>query len=326
MSSLLRVSAVFLFAAASLHAAPPTKPKPSPAPAKPEPVDTPPILSAAVPAPAYMDVVEFEYFSEGDGQKVTVTTTPGIQRVDESKDGYSILYNPQTDFYTGLEHRNYTYWEFSWPDVRMSVENSKRGAKHLQDMSFLGLGSEPPRVDPSAPTTTSAGGNGDDSGYVWKPTKETKRISDLDCEKWTGESISGQTVQAWCTAGGDAKVDAAIALLRRINEPMALVPVRSLVPPFIFPVYDALLKGGVTPVLITWGDDHNKNHFRFIEAKRRDGQAKLFAVPKLYVKTTLVTMDGMTDAQPSPDLRGTRTPPRVDHSNPNPVPTPGQSQ
>ena len=117
-----------------------------------------------------------------------------------------------------------------------------------------------------------------------------------------------------------------MAVLRKINEPMALVPVRTIVPDAIFPVYDALLKGGVTPLLITWGDEHNKNHFRFIEAKTRDGQLKLFTVPKLYVKTTLVTMDGMTDAQPAPNLRGTATPPRVDHSNPNPIRKPGQDQ
>ena len=83
--------------------------------------------------------------------------------------------------------------------------------------------------------------------------------------------------------------------LRAINEPMALVPVRTIVPDFVFPVYDALVKGGVIPILITWGGDRDKNQFRFVEAKTRDGKPGLFTVPKLYMKTTLITMDGIID-------------------------------
>jgi hypothetical protein len=86
--------------------------------------------------------------------------------------------------------------------------------------------------------------------------------------------------------------------LRTIDEPMALVPVRNIVPDFIFPVYDALIKGGVTPVLITWGSDQDKNHFQFVESKTRDGKLSLFTVPKLYMKTTLITMDGILNEQP----------------------------
>jgi len=275
---------------------------------------------APVPAPAFMDVVSFEFRADSENEKVVVTSTSALQRIDETDDGYSIIYNPQTEFYTGLEHRNYTYWEFAWPEVRAAVQNSKRYEKRLQDLGNDGL--NPDAATPAGFATASVGT--DNSGYVWRPTMEKKRISDLDCVQWIGETETGQNIQAWCYPGPLPKLQAAMAVLRKINEPMALVPVRTIVPDFIFPVYDALLKGGVTPVLITWGDEHNKNHFRFIEAKTRDGQLKLFTVPKLYVKTTLVTMDGMTDAQPAPNLRGTATPPRVDHSNPNPVPKPGQ--
>jgi len=96
-------------------------------------------------------------------------------------------------------------------------------------------------------------------------------------------------------------VQTAVAALRTINEPIALVPVRTIAPDFIFPVFDALIKGGVTPVLITWGDDQQeKNYFRFAEAQTRDGKLSLFTVPKFYTKTTLVTMDGIVNEQPAP--------------------------
>ena len=74
-------------------------------------------------------------------------------------------------------------------------------------------------------------------------------------------------------------------------------------PDFIFLVYDALVKGGVTPVLISWGEEREKNHFRFVEAKTSEGRLSLFTVPKLYVKTTLITMDGMIKEQPAPGER-----------------------
>jgi hypothetical protein len=115
-------------------------------------------------------------------------------------------------------------------------------------------------------------------------------------------------------------VTEAIARLREVNEPMALVPVRVIVPDFIFPVYDALTKAGMTPVLINWGSGTEKSTFRLVDQKARPYQARLFTVPKLYVKTTLITMDGLVPEQPAPDLRGSPNAPRIDHLAPNPRP------
>ena len=226
-----------------------------------------------VPAPAFMDVVSFEYRADEETKKVVVTSIATLQRVDETDDGYSVIYNPQTQFYTGMEHRNYTYWSFSWPEVRAAVENSKRYEKRLQDLGSDGMNPDTASPAPAtnAPSSAAPSAPGDTSGYVWHPTNEKKRISDLDCVQWIGETEDGQNIEAWCYGGLLPKVQAAVAVLRTMSEPMALVPVRTMVPDTIFPAYDSLLKGGVTPVLITWGDEHNKNHFRFIEAKSRDG-------------------------------------------------------
>jgi hypothetical protein len=248
-----------------------------------------------VAAPAFLDVVTFEFRAEGENHKVIVTSSPNLLRFDEPEDRYSVIYDPQTEHYTGLEHGNYTYWEFSWPEVRAIVENSKRHEARLQDLSNEGINGDitPPSTNAASVATSSAGG--DDSGYVWRATTDKKRISDLDCVRWTGDTISGENVEAWCYAGPLPKLQAAVEHLRAINEPMALVPVRTVIPDFVFPVYDALVKGGVTPVLITWGGEKDKNHFRFVEAQTHDGKLSLFTVPKLYIKTTLVTMDSLID-------------------------------
>jgi hypothetical protein len=268
----------------------------------PKPTDSAVPLAAV---PAFLDVVTFEFRTENENHKVVVTMSPQMLRVDEPDDRYSIIYNPQTDFYIGLEHGNYTYWQFSWPEVRDAVETSKRHESRLQELSMEGLNGDTtpsPAPTTNAPDATSTLG-GDDSGYVWHPTKDKKNISDLDCVRWIGDTVSGENVEVWCYGAPLPKVQAAIDRLRLITEPISLVPVRTLVPDFIFPVYQALAKGGVTPVLMTWGDDQNKSTFRFVEAKTREGKSNVFTVPKLYMKTTLITMDGLIDSQPAGEPR-----------------------
>ncbi len=176
----------------------------------------------------------------------------------------------------------------------------------LQELGNEGLNadSDTPSLNANPTSGNSASTSAepaDDSGYVWRATTDKKRIADLECVRWTGDSLSGESVEAWCYAGSLPKVQYAIANLRAMSEPMALVPVRDIAPDFIFPVFAGLMKGGVTPLLITWGSGQEKHHFRFIEAETRPGSLSFFTVPKLYVKTTLITMDGMTNDQPPPE-------------------------
>jgi hypothetical protein len=267
---------------------------------------TPPVA-----APAFLDVVSFEFYADSENHKVVVTTSPTLLRVDEPDDRYSIIYNSQTEHYTGLEHGNYTYWEFSWPEVCAAVENSKRHEARLQELSNEGLNDDASPPSTNAPDASSSSAGADDSGYVWHPTDEKKRIAGLDCVRWTGDTVSGESVEAWCYGGPLPKVQAAVERLRAITEPIALVPVRTIAPDFIFPVYAALAKGGVTPVLITWGDDTDKSSFRFVKAETCDGKLSLFAVPNLYMKTTLVTMDGIIDQQPISAERKSAPPPKT---------------
>ena len=291
-------------------------------------------VTPPVALPAFLDSATFEFNDSGENHKIVVTSSPTLMRFDELKDGYSVIYNPQTDFYTGLENLNYTYWQFSWPQVRSAVENSKRYEKRLQDLGtegFLGDNENPstntaPNMANLAAAANSSAGP-DDSGFVWKATTDQMKVAGLPCVRWTGESVGGEKVDAWCYSGHLPKVEAAIAQLRKISDPMALVPVRMVAPDFIYPVYDALEKGGVTPVMIKWGDEHERNQFRLVETGPRASKASLFTVPKLFMKTTLVTMDGMTDQQPAQAPRGTNAPPRIDHwTQPSPGRNPSPSQ
>jgi hypothetical protein len=264
-----------------------------------------PTLAGAAPAdnnatppvavPAFLDVVTFLVHTDGENHKMIVTSGPGLMRVDEPDDRYSIIYNPQTEHYTGLEHGNYTYWEFSWPEVRAAVEASKRYEAHLQEMTLDDIDGSAQTPATNAPADSTAPVPEDNSGYVWHQTTDRKKIAGIDCLRWTGDSVSGESVEVWCSTAPLSKVEAAMDRLRTINDPVALVPVRTLVPDFVFPVYSALVRGGVTPVVITWGGVEEKNRFAFVEARTIEGKAGLFSVPNLYMKTTLITMDGLTD-------------------------------
>lgn len=260
-----------------------------------------------VAGPAAVDVVTFEFKLDNENHKVVVNSGSSVLRVDEPSDGYSVLYDPATEHFTGLEHRNYTWWQFSWPEVRAAVENSKRNAARLEDLSSQGLNSDSASSSTNAPAS-SASLDEDDSGYVWQATTERKQIDDIDCIRWTGSTQSGETIEAWCSATPMPKVQAAVERLRLIDEPMSLVAIRTVAPDFIFPVYHALAKGGATPLLIVWGDDSNRNSFRLVDERSRDLKPGLFVVPKLYTKTTLVSMDGLINQQPAPAPRKAEAP------------------
>ena len=277
--------------------------------------------------PSVLNVVTFAYSSDDQNRKVVVTTSTGLQRVDEPDDRWSFLYDPATQSYTGLEHGNYTYWTFSWPEVRVSLEGSRRGAKRLSDMSLDGLNADNPSPTTNlAPVTPdpSALATGDDTGYVWKQTGDKKRIAGLECQRWTGESISGENCVVWCYNGPLPGVTNAVACLRETDEPVTLVPIRTLVPDFIFPVYTALEKSGLVPVQINWGSGPDKGEFRLVDQKTRPYDAKLFAVPTLYRKTTLITLDGMIPEQPMPNSRNTPAQ-RVDHFKATPATAPANA-
>ena len=282
---------------------------------------TPPVSAAKSPPmdessnPARLDVITFNMFTDGENHKMVVTLGPVLVRLDAIEDRYSVIYDPRSDDYIGLEHSNYTYWQFSWPAVKAKVAQSKRYEAHLRDLLSQGISSDdlssdsvpPPTnstdADTSLPSTagtdsgnasSSAGSGPDNNNYIWKQTDEHKKIAGLDCIRWTGESVSNPDVEAWCYAGSIPVVRDAMEKIRAMNEPMALVPVRTLVPAFLFTVYDSIVKGGGTPILVSWGGDVEKNKFSFAKATTINNRPALFAIPKLYIKTTLVTMDGIT--------------------------------
>lgn len=246
--------------------------------------------SSPPPPPANLDVVTFLVHFESEPQKLIVTSAPTVTRVDKPAEEYSVIYNAQTDSYLGLEHSNYTYWQFSWPEVRAAVESSKRYESRLQELNLAGINS----LTAKAPGEAAAGSVPDTSGYVWSQTNDKKTIAGLNCTLWKGQTVSGDTLLAWCFDGPLPKIQTAIDRLKVMNEPLALTAIRTLVPPLVFPVFSALTKAGVTPVQITWGE-RNKNSFTFVEAKARDPKLSLFTVPNLYMKTTLVSMDGIID-------------------------------
>jgi len=262
-----------------------------------------PESAAPVAAPAFVEEVTFNVVSAGDKQRISVISAPGLVRVDSPDDRLSVLYDPATEHYTGLEHSNYTYWEFSWPEVRDAVENTPRYASRLRDLGPELLeenaiappatNSDSASADAStAPPTASAGGD-DNSGYVWHTDTARKRVAGIDCVHWIGETVSGEQIDAWCAPRPIPEVENALAILKTMNEPMALVPVRTLLPPLVFVAWQALQKGGVTPVMLTWGSDTAFNQLTLAGIKQREGKLAYFQVPRLYVKTTLVTMDGI---------------------------------
>jgi hypothetical protein len=173
------------------------------------------------------------------------------------------------------------------------VESTKRYAAHFREMTAEGAASD--GLNLAAPNEAASVSLPDDFGYLWKQRAEQREIAGLVCTHWIGETASGDAIEAWGVKGTLPPVRMAMAQLRVMNDPMALVPVRTLVPGDVFPAFDALIRSGVTPLEITWGPGEDKNRFTLLDIRTRQAPADLFAVPKLYMKTTLITMDGILD-------------------------------
>jgi hypothetical protein len=271
----------------------------SAAPATPVATPPPPVV------PSTLDVVTFKTHSDDFDHKLVVMPTPTLLRVDVPEEKYSVIYNPQNEMFIGLEHSNYTYWQFSWPEIRAAVEGSKRYESRLQELTLSGVSSDSttpsPAATTNAPVSIDAPANAnitaapDANGYTWKQTAQHKNIAGFDCVLWTGDTLSGESVQAWCMNGIQPKIQTALDRLHTINETMALVPLRPLVPAFVFQVYATLAKGDVMPIAMTWGSGRELNSFAVVDIKTRPGKPDLYTVPKLYMKTTLVSMDGLID-------------------------------
>jgi hypothetical protein len=267
-----------------------------------------PEIGAREAAPAFVDAVTFKIDADGEKHTLMVTHAPSLDRIDAPDDRLIVLYNPTTQHYTGLETSSYTYWEFSWPEVRAAVQGTARYSARLRDIGpeLMEEGAiSPPATNSGSsvgtaanPSTDTVGGD-DPSGYVWRTTTEHKRMAGFDCLHWIGETVAGETIDAWCTAGLQPPIERSVATLREINEPMALVPVRELMPPLVFVAWNALTKAGVTPISLTWGSEGAMNHFQFVSAKQREGKISYFQIPSLYRKTTLISMDGIGNQKPT---------------------------
>jgi len=255
--------------------------------------------------PAYVNVVSFRVETGGERKALTLISAPRLVRIDAPDERLSVIYDPATEHYLGLETSNATFWEFSWPEVKAAVQGTARYATRLRDLGpELMTENEPTSAAPGTDSADPASGSAtdsagpDDSGYVWHTTIEHKRIAGFDCLHWVGETVAGETIDAWCTPGLQAPIESAVATLREINEPMALVPVRELVPPLIFVAWPPLTKAGVTPIDLAWGGQSDASRFTVDGIRQREGKAADFRIPALYRRTTLSSMDGIGNQKP----------------------------
>lgn len=245
--------------------------------------------------PLQVTAVTFQLRNDGESRKIVVSSNTRLFRFDMIDEGYSVIFDPKTEDYLGLEHRNYTYWQFSWPKVRDAVASTKRYQARITELGIDNLNADAPSSSTNAAPNAAPADTSDGSGYVWHQTTDKKQIAGVDCLRWEGDTVSGENVQVWCSTVPLPKVQDAMEHLASINDPMALVPVRDVIPTLVLTIYKSISRGGVTPVLMTWGSQRDQNHFGWLKTETREVKPTFFTIPKLYVKTTLITMDGLMD-------------------------------
>jgi len=243
--------------------------------------------AANPPGPAQL--LEFQVREAGETKKLALILTPEKIRVDQPDDKVAAIYEASNEKFTGLELRDGTYWEFSWPEIQATIQKSKRYERRFHDLNIEGLASydltrpDPVDVVPDAPI------------YQWRPTGEKRRIGAYETAQWLGTSATAPPVEAWCVENQLAGLKPALDQVKKINEPMALVPVRPILPAIAFLVVDSLFKAQVVPVEIDWGQSTDRNRLTLVKLESKNVDSKSFSVPNTYRKVQLNALDGILE-------------------------------
>lgn len=89
---------------------------------------------------------------EGDFEhEFRIAERDGVWRIDSPSKNWTIFYREADRSYTGLEHRDATYWGFQWDAVQKAVQGSKNRFERFSDLNIEGFAS----YDLTRPTTTS---------------------------------------------------------------------------------------------------------------------------------------------------------------------------
>lgn len=251
-----------------------------------------PVLAADAP-PLQAERMEFYLRDQVEGKKIIVYLTPAKIRVEQPEDKFAFIYDVATQTYTGLELRDAHYWTFSWPKVQAHVQSSRRYQRRLQDLNIEGFASyditrpDAPSSEPAAPQ------------FIWRTGDKKKKIGEYECQLWLGENRGGKNLEAWCIEQRVGGLKENLDRLKEINEPMALVPVRPVLPPEFFVAVDSLYKAQVTPVEIAWGSvqdkSEEKTRLTLMGIQRKEISPALFEVPKTYLPSKLQALEGVSE-------------------------------
>lgn len=255
------------------------------------------ILSAhaADAPPLVAQRMEFYLHDQVEGKRIIILLTPEKIRVDQPDDKFAFVYDVATKTYTGLELRDAHYWSFNWPQVQRFVQGTKRYRRRIQDLNIEGFASYDitrPDAPESQPEPTQ---------FIWRTDTTTKKISGYDCQHWLGQNRGGKDVEAWCIEQRIGGLKENLDRLKEINEPMALVPVRPVLPPEFFAVVDSLYKAQVTPVEVGWGNTEKRTDdgtkLTLISIQSKEISPEVFQVPKTYLPTKLQALEGIVDEE-----------------------------
>jgi hypothetical protein len=239
----------------------------------------------AVPAREILFTVK----EAGRTQKIQALVAADKIRVNQPDEKFALLYESAGQLYTGLELRDAHYWQFRWPEVEAAIRESRRYADRLRNLDIEGLASydlERPAANESAASSPPL--------YRWKPGGKKKRIGAYECELWLGQSEQAPAVEAWCVETQVPLFHELLERLREINEPMALAPLRPLLPPLYFVVAESLRKAGVTPVELSWTQHSSPSQVTFQGAGEKKTESGQWKIPEGYLKSEMGALEGIT--------------------------------
>ncbi|CAF0704215.1 hypothetical protein [Candidatus Methylacidithermus pantelleriae] len=230
-------------------------------------------------------------FWQENGHKEAITLwVSGKQfRVDRPAEALSVLFDPETERFTGLEHRDGRYWAFCWSKIEKLCRNTEQAKEIMSVSPWPEERRSPPFYPPSVQGPDRDLWHG--KKLVWRPVPNGEKDQRF---LWKAVDPERGSLEAWCVPSLSQEWQGIVGPVCRATRRLRIAVIRSLFPEKVITVWETLpLKAG-QPVEVVWTEP-KKISARLIREVLTEPNPRLFQVPSNYVPTHLAALEGLED-------------------------------
>lgn len=222
---------------------------------------------------------------EGDfEQEYRIVEQSGIWRIDAITKNWSILYDSKSGRYTGLEHRDGSYWGFRWEEVQKATQGTKHHLNRLSDVNIEGFAS----YDLTRPTQEAP------KSEAWKvsPVQRVENWLKLPSRFWDLTQSDQGSIRAQTVI--QPFLQELLTRFSVIHEQIRQAVIRPLWPEKVDEALATFRTTGEVGVKFEWGSQSNPFYWKIEKYDENSSEtASFFEIPKKYHPTTIESLRGI---------------------------------